>query len=153
MVITKISYQVPADNGPLVFPIQRSLVQIYPGSNELDVDMWEEIKKIPRTQELLQQRLLYSPDYTAIIQPPLIGKDENKYQIIDASEKSNDSSKKQVQSAVVDVEPKPARVASKANQEPLEPAKGQGKTAEKTSTEAKKTAVSKFQSGVSSPSS
>lgn len=149
MVLTKISYQVPADNGPLVFPVRRSLVQIFPGSNQVDVDLWNEIKELPRTQELLQQRLLYSPDYTAIIQPPVTGKDENKYQIIDASEKSNNSGQKSVQSAVVDAE-KPARVASKNKQETVEPVKEQTKT---TSADTKKTAVSKFQSGISAPSS
>jgi hypothetical protein len=138
-MLIKVSYQVPADNGPLVFPVNRSLLQIFPGSNNVDTNVWEEIKKLPRTQELLQQRLLYSPDYTAIVQPPVSNPNEKRYELVDASEKSRE---KAVSPPEVDA--KPARVASKTK--PVEETLPDAKTQETQKT-------SKFKSGISSPDS
>ena len=151
MVLVKVNYQVTSDHGPLVFPVNRSLLQLFPGANNVDSDTWNEMKKLPRTQELLRDRVLHSPDYTAIIAPPVTKVNENTYDLIDASDKSDKSGK--IPSIVSPVkeseeEAKPARVASKKQSDD-----DSGKTGDKKNQDEKKVAVSKFQSGVSSPNS
>lgn len=145
MVLVKVNYQVAPDNGPLVFPVNRSLFQLFPGPNSVNSDTWNEIKKLHRTQELLRDRILYSPDYTAIMTPPSASKvDENTYELVDASDKSETSKTPVVISQIKppEEEVKPTRVTSKK-----QPEGDIEKTVER------KTAVSKFQSGISSPSS
>lgn len=152
-MLIRLNYQVSAENGPLVFPVGRSLLQIFPGSNTVDTEVWNQIKKLPRTQELLQQRLLHSPDFTAIISPPASKPDENKYEVINASIVAASQPTVNANVAVLEKEEiKPTRVASTSSKTSKSDTSALIETAvvpDVKPIEEKK--VSKFKAGVSNP--
>lgn len=148
----KLIYDVPPTTGTLSFYVSGGLLELSPGLNIIEDIHWEEAKKLFTIQQLVGDRTLYSPETFLDIAPPTVGSSA-KIQVIKASAEKDDfsqhnlSASKKPSSVVAASEQKPAQAVSKGKQTDVVD------NADNKPSEAKKTTASKFQSGVSAPSS